>query len=557
MTSIVVKPPQQVSWSAVAAIGTSSEGKTSMPKSDVTFKKNPATSTSANSKPSFSVSSSSFSSNCNTNQTNNNDKRRNDNNSTLIDNASGESGPKHNSNNSNNMSSSSDNKKRQQQKDNHNFSYHQNNPPSSQAAPVVVTVGRKNPWKINVISNDSSIATAGTATTTGADGTLPTPAESKDMKVSIIRQQQQQQQLTNPCIATIVKSIKDGSHTVKSSFPSSPPTSPTTTTTTTATQHHNCSASKKTRSPRNNTNNSKCHTKKIVDAAKTQPKKDGSKDSQNQQPNNKDNASYHHSSSISSDTNSSITYSTSCSSSSSSSSSTNNNSSNTNKNEINTKATSSTPSSSNNKQKDKRNHNNNNNNNSNSNKNRNKNNSTTKENNIQQLTPQQLAKRKSKAVAQVEYFFSASELAKNAFLRRHMDCCGYLPFGIMYNFPSVLAFRVPYMDFLHAVNDTSEKLEIDLENECVRIKCPADSEGGEDAYKKWLFPNPDGTLGCARWIKDTSFVGVEEEEGSSTEQSNSELDIVHGSSAQSAKPTKMPDLAMTDSDTDNTDGDSQ
>ena len=27
-------------------------------------------------------------------------------------------------------------------------------------------------------------------------------------------------------------------------------------------------------------------------------------------------------------------------------------------------------------------------------------------------------------------------------------------------------------------------------------------KGGEEEYKKWLFPNGDGTFGCAKWIKE-------------------------------------------------------
>ncbi len=112
------------------------------------------------------------------------------------------------------------------------------------------------------------------------------------------------------------------------------------------------------------------------------------------------------------------------------------------------------------------------------------------------LTQQQKNKLKPKALAQVEYFFSTTELAKNVFLRRYMDVCGFIPFAIIYNFPSVSSFHIPYDELLNTVNDSSKKIEVDSVNECVRIK------GGEDCYKKWLFPNPDGTFGCPRWIKE-------------------------------------------------------
>jgi La domain. len=97
------------------------------------------------------------------------------------------------------------------------------------------------------------------------------------------------------------------------------------------------------------------------------------------------------------------------------------------------------------------------------------------------------------AVKQVEYFFSVDELVKNIFMRKHMDVDGFLPAAIVFNFPSVLSYCVPYYDLLEALK-VSKTVEVDFENECLRVK------GGEEHYKRWLFPNPDGTLGCPKWI---------------------------------------------------------
>lgn len=97
------------------------------------------------------------------------------------------------------------------------------------------------------------------------------------------------------------------------------------------------------------------------------------------------------------------------------------------------------------------------------------------------------------AVKQVEYFFSVDELVKNIFMRKHMDVDGFLPAAIVFNFPSVLSYCVPYYDLLDALK-VSKTVEVDFENECLRVK------GGEEQYKRWLFPNPDGTLGCPKWI---------------------------------------------------------
>lgn len=98
---------------------------------------------------------------------------------------------------------------------------------------------------------------------------------------------------------------------------------------------------------------------------------------------------------------------------------------------------------------------------------------------------------KKAAVGQIEYFFSADELCKNTFLRNHMDTEGYLPAAIVFNFPSVIKYSIPYAVLLETVAK-SESLDVDMNNETIRIN-------GD--YKKWLFPNEEGGFGCPRWIK--------------------------------------------------------
>jgi hypothetical protein len=110
-------------------------------------------------------------------------------------------------------------------------------------------------------------------------------------------------------------------------------------------------------------------------------------------------------------------------------------------------------------------------------------------------TPQELADFKKSAVEQVEYFFSTDELVRNLYLRKQMDVEGYLPAAIVFNFPPVLMYGIPYQELLNALKD-SKYVDVDFENECLRVK------GGEEEYKKWLFPNGDGTFGCAKWIKE-------------------------------------------------------
>jgi hypothetical protein len=111
-------------------------------------------------------------------------------------------------------------------------------------------------------------------------------------------------------------------------------------------------------------------------------------------------------------------------------------------------------------------------------------------------SPEEMEALKLAAVVQIEYFFSTDELVKNIYLRKQMDSEGYLPAAVVFNFPSVLSYCIPYYDLLAAVDRHAQTIEVDFENDCLRLK------GGEAAYKKWLMPNPDGSLGCPKWIKE-------------------------------------------------------
>lgn len=187
-------------------------------------------------------------------------------------------------------------------------------------------------------------------------------------------------------------------------------------------------------------------------------------------------------------------------------------------------------------------------------------------------SPEVIEQMKLEAVKQIEYFFSAEELVKNVFLRCQMDVEGYLPAAIVFNFPSVAGFGLSYEDLLSAVTKNSEKVDVDPENECLRL---------HEDYKKWLFPNDDGTFGCPKWlkhvveedgtkdIKDSSQ--PDETQGSeikvevSTQKEESEKQLVTDSTSADGEKevvekagdgsklkevSSPPDLTMTDSDTD-------
>ena len=97
----------------------------------------------------------------------------------------------------------------------------------------------------------------------------------------------------------------------------------------------------------------------------------------------------------------------------------------------------------------------------------------------------------------VEYYFSADELCKNVFIRRHMDVDGYVPAALVFNFPGVVRLGIPYSTLLECMT-SSDCLDADIENETLRIKSKT---GDGSKYKKWLFPNELGEYGCPRWIK--------------------------------------------------------
>ena len=108
------------------------------------------------------------------------------------------------------------------------------------------------------------------------------------------------------------------------------------------------------------------------------------------------------------------------------------------------------------------------------------------------MSPAELEQLKIAVVCQVEYFFSDDELCRNTFLRRHMDCEGFVPAAIIFNFPSIAAYCFHYYDLLTILSEKSNFLEIDQVNETLRRR---------DDYRKWLHPNDEGGFGCPRWIK--------------------------------------------------------
>jgi la-related protein 1 len=98
----------------------------------------------------------------------------------------------------------------------------------------------------------------------------------------------------------------------------------------------------------------------------------------------------------------------------------------------------------------------------------------------------------SMAAAQVEFYFSTENLARDSFLRSYMDCEGYVPMAFVCNFPGVACYGCE----LHTIYKwlrTSHLLEMDENNETIRLR---------EGWEVWLYPNPtDGGRGVPKWTK--------------------------------------------------------
>ena len=156
------------------------------------------------------------------------------------------------------------------------------------------------------------------------------------------------------------------------------------------------------------------------------------------------------------------------------------------------------------------------------------------------LSPAEFEQLKVAVVYQVEYFFSDDELCRNTFLRRNMDCEGYVPAAMIFNFPSIAAYCFQYYDLLTILAEKSTSLEIDKINETLRRR---------DDYKKWLHPNGEGGFGCPRWIKQVHDGKQNRANGVTTTKKTTEIvaDVAEADDASSGGSNVTPD---TDSCTD-------
>lgn len=121
-----------------------------------------------------------------------------------------------------------------------------------------------------------------------------------------------------------------------------------------------------------------------------------------------------------------------------------------------------------------------------------------------------------------------------------MDMEGYVPASLVFNFPGVACWNLPYRDLIYAVAEKSSKLEVDTYNETLRIK---------DDFAKWLFPNIEGGFGCPKWYK-MEFPQVVEV--TTTEEESNKLSVavadekkpsLEETAESSSSSETVPDLA--------------
>jgi hypothetical protein len=135
----------------------------------------------------------------------------------------------------------------------------------------------------------------------------------------------------------------------------------------------------------------------------------------------------------------------------------------------------------------------------------------TKNQRLTDFTPLDLDRYLTCAVSQVEFFFSEDELSRNPFIRKNMDCEGYVPAVLIFNFPSIASYSIPFNDLITAMIEKSDRILVDTSNETLKVK-------GD--WKKWVYPNTEGGMGCPRWTKKEVETPGETRKGNADDQSS-------------------------------------
>ena len=79
------------------------------------------------------------------------------------------------------------------------------------------------------------------------------------------------------------------------------------------------------------------------------------------------------------------------------------------------------------------------------------------------------------AAKQIEMLFDADSLCMDTYLRSYMDEAGFIPVSIVCSYYNVACYGADYYDVINKIKQLSNqhneyKIEIDLENEVIRLK---------------------------------------------------------------------------------------
>ena len=125
-----------------------------------------------------------------------------------------------------------------------------------------------------------------------------------------------------------------------------------------------------------------------------------------------------------------------------------------------------------------------------------------------------------KALTYVEYLFSSNSLASTSgvLLRKNMAVDGYVPALFAFqssgwlksptiDHPDTLKYNVMWNGLVKHAKKSKSKLELDLKNECIRIK---GTEANPTPWVKWLYPNPaiEGGYGCPKWCRQKQLTDI-------------------------------------------------
>lgn len=111
----------------------------------------------------------------------------------------------------------------------------------------------------------------------------------------------------------------------------------------------------------------------------------------------------------------------------------------------------------------------------------------------------------SLALQQIEFIFTDQNLCMDTFIRGYMDEAGFVPLAILYYYPNVASFGIPFQFVLQKIMGTPTSiLEANLANETIKLK---------EKWDMWLMPNGRGGRGVPLYVQPFTSEVYEEDYG--------------------------------------------